>query len=192
MWRRFCGLSNVFEDVVSLNLKQLMLSLRQGRVMKTENDYPGADCDPVEILALANQFKDAAIKLLAQGRSSHIQAAHAPVRLCALHAIELYLNAYHRFQGEPAEKVRAYMHNFAIKAARAKELGLVLKTGTSDHLDKVSDKREYLVSRYAPGLFSELSQTNRLEATLNEVSNKVTKALAAESKEPMKKRASNG
>jgi hypothetical protein len=52
--------------------------------------------------------------------------------------------------------------------------GLVLRKRTVAHLNKLTESREYLVTRYGPELSTSLSQINRLMATLEEVARKVT------------------
>jgi hypothetical protein len=41
------------------------------------------------------------------------------------------------------------------------------------HLESMTGKREYLVSRYGPEMAATVSQVNRLTATLDEVADKV-------------------
>ncbi len=69
-------------------------------------------------------------------------------------------------------------HNLAAHADLAKEAGLVLKKLTTRHLHAINTNREYLVSRYSPELTATHSNISRLLATLDEVGNKVTKAVA--------------
>ena len=64
-------------------------------------------------------------------------------------------------------------HNLAARTDIAIELGLVLRKRTAQHLRSLSETREYLVSRYDPGL-SMTSEINRLTATLEEVAGKIS------------------
>jgi hypothetical protein len=62
--------------------------------------YPGSNASAREILNLADAYRAAALSLFATGSRGRSPAA-APARLCAVHAIELYLNAYLRHAGRP-------------------------------------------------------------------------------------------
>ena len=89
-----------------------------------------------------------------------------------MHAIELYLNAFLLAGGTPPEQVRSHFHNLAARTESAIASGLVLRKRTAEHLRKMTEDREYLVSRYGPEMTSTLSELNRLMATLEEVSKK--------------------
>ena len=138
--------------------------------------YPGASATPLELLALADEYR-AAVALLDGLARPGQQCSRAPFRLVAIHAIELYLSAFLMSAGETAETIRSYGHNLAIRRERAIPHGLVLRLRTQAHLDLLSHKREYLVSRYGTDAMQDLSQPKRLAATLTEVANKVTAAL---------------
>jgi hypothetical protein len=129
---------------------------------------PSAD----ELFDLADQYRAAAHDLLAGDR-----ARWAPARLCAIHAIELYLNAFLLRAGEPAKLIRSYQHDLGPRAESARAKGLLLRRKTMDHLVSMSRTREYLNVRYAPG--TEVSQQNRLIATLEEVVGKVRRTCIA-------------
>jgi hypothetical protein len=73
---------------------------------------------------------------------------------------------------EPMAKVRGLQHDFATRTDLAIAAGLRLKARTILHLRGLSETREYLITRYDPGL-SAASQLNRLAATLEEVAEKV-------------------
>jgi len=68
-------------------------------------------------------------------------------------------------------------HDLGARAALATSSGLVLRRGTSKHLRDLSDRREYLVTRYDTLMGPSLSQLNRLTATLADVSAKVSRAV---------------
>jgi len=132
--------------------------------------YPGGDAKPDEVLRLARQYQLAAQALLSLGRRGQ-PLSHAPFRLVAIHAIELHLNALLLAKGHASSKVRGMQHNLAARTDAAIALGLVLRKRTAQHLRSLSETREYLVSRYDPGL-SAMSKINRLSATLDEVATK--------------------
>jgi hypothetical protein len=121
---------------------------------------------------MADAYAAAARELLAPGRRSD-PVAQAPGRLLALHATELYLSAWLRRAGESGRQVRARQHDLAGRAQAALALGLGLRRRTACHLARANDLREYLVVRYEPDGLADLSQVNRLLATLEEVAHKV-------------------
>lgn len=133
--------------------------------------YPGSTAAPNDIVALADEYRRAAIALMESGRRGE-PLSRAPGRLCAMHAIELYLNAFLLAGGTPPEQIRSHFHNLAARTESAIAGGLVLRKRTADHLRKMTEDREYLVSRYGPEMTSTLSELNRLMATLEEVSKK--------------------
>lgn len=141
--------------------------------------YPGSTATPEHIVALAEEYRRAAVALIRAGRKGE-PLSRAPGRLCAIHAIELYLNAFLLAGGTPPEEVRSHFHNLAARAERAIASGLVLRKRTAEHLRKMTDDREYLVSRYGPEMTSTLSQLNRLLATLEEVAKKTRKRTGVE------------
>ncbi len=143
-------------------------------------DYPGDAMAARQTLELANEFRNAAKTLLKLNRRDPLSMA--PYRLASLHALELYLSAYLRVHGHDNPAIRKTGHRFGDKAKLASEHGLVLRVKTFEHLHDLTDKREYLVTRYDPMLLATTSQVNRLEATLEEVFRKVS--LAIDEKEP--------
>lgn len=142
--------------------------------MKDEiaDTYPGTDAAPADIFALAAEYHAAAEDLIRKGRPRE-PISRAPARLCAIHAIELYLNAFLLSSGDPPETVRARLHDLADRADTAVGRGLVLRRRTHDHLVRMTKHREYLVSRYGPERAGALSESNRLMATLDEIARKV-------------------
>lgn len=134
---------------------------------------PPADADSsAAILALAEAYRAAALQLVAAAAPKR-PLALAPIRLTALHAIELYINAFLLERGLAAAALRRLQHDFAARAALATAHGLVLRRRTAAHLDFVASRHEYVAARYAPGRMPELSQLNRLTATLEEIARKV-------------------
>lgn len=141
--------------------------------------FPGSTASPDDIVALADEYRRAAVALIRAGRKGE-PLSRAPGRLCAIHAIELYLNAFRLAGGTSPQEVRSHFHNLAARAERAIASGLALRKRTAEHLRKMTEDREYLVSRYAPEMTSTLSQLNRLLATLEEVARKTTKRTGIE------------
>jgi hypothetical protein len=70
-------------------------------------------------------------------------------------------------------RIRGLQHDFATRTELAIAGGLNLRRRTILYLRGLSETREYLITRYDPGL-SAASQLNRLAATLEEVAEKVT------------------
>jgi len=68
--------------------------------------YPGSQATAASLLLLAHEYRRSADILLASGRKG-IAASYAPFRLTAIHAIELYLNAFLLHSGETPERIRA-------------------------------------------------------------------------------------
>jgi hypothetical protein len=151
--------------------------------MSTTKIYPGELATPAQLMELATEYQKAAEMLLTLGRRQQ-PLSRAPFRLTAIHAIELYLNAYllHR-QHSPAE-LRGLQHDFGARANMAIANGLVLRTRTLNHLQSMDINREYLVSRYGPELASSSSQINRLMATLSEVATKISAKMTADDSVP--------
>jgi len=99
---------------------------------------------------------------------------YAPARMCAIHAIELFLNAFLRHEGISHGQIRGRMHNLADPSFVTT---LKLRKKTAQHLRDMSEKREYLISRYAPEMASQHTEVNRLMATSEEIMQKVCKHL---------------
>ena len=137
--------------------------------------YPGESATAAEVSSLADEYRLAALLLLESGRPKEPKS-RAPFRMVAIHAVELYLNAFLLSSGHNAGQVRGLQHNLAARADLAVELGLVLRKRTREHLHTMSQSREFLVTRYVPSGTS-LSEINRLQATLAEVAQKVSAAI---------------
>lgn len=135
--------------------------------------YPGETASVRDILVLAAQYRDAAV-VLGKGPS---KPNHIPLRLLALHSIELYLNALLLAKGLDHKTIRGFQHDLGERTRIAHEAGLVLRKRTEAHLASLSASREYLVIRYGPELIAQLSQMTRIMATLEELSQKVRKML---------------
>lgn len=133
--------------------------------------YPGEGAKPDDILRLAAEYRAAAHWLLGQRRKGDAFSL-APCRLVAIHAIELYLNAFLLFSGVEQKSVRGLHHDLAQRMTLAAASGLVLRKRTAAHLLSMTGNREYLVTRYGPEMTTSLSQINRLMATLDELAKK--------------------
>jgi len=134
--------------------------------------YPGEAASAEQLLMLAEEYHKAAQTLCAQGRKGE-PLSRAPCRLTAIHAIELYFNALLLHTGLTAADVRTLKHSLVERLHLAQKHGLRLKDRTADHLEAMTDNREYLVTRYGPEITATVSQINRLMATLDEVGRKV-------------------
>ncbi|MFD1983334.1 hypothetical protein ACFSOZ_11715 [Mesorhizobium newzealandense] len=143
----------------------------------TEGKYPGELASPEQIHELAEEYRKAATELLKLGRSGK-PLTRAPLRLCAIHAIELYLTALLLHRGHNPNQIRKMQHDLAARSAHTVEAGLRLRAKTAKHLQSLSQNREYLITRYGPELATTVSQINRLTATLEEVAAKVTVLIA--------------
>ncbi|MFO1014512.1 MAG: hypothetical protein U1E50_12195 [Caulobacteraceae bacterium] len=66
----------------------------------------------------------------------------------AIHALELYFNAYLRAAGHAAKDVRAQGHDLARRVELAQAAGLTLRRRTADHLVAMTRNRDYLAARY--------------------------------------------
>jgi hypothetical protein len=133
--------------------------------------YPGGSATPRQILDLADEYRRAADALLRTGRPGR-PLSRAPYRLVAIHAVELYLNAFLLAAGHPAAKLRGLQHDLAARTGFALDAGLPLRKRTAEHLCRLSETREYVVIRYDPATPAG-SALNRLAATLTEVAEKV-------------------
>lgn len=137
--------------------------------------YPGDTASPQQVLRLAHEYRFAADALLLTGRRRQ-PLSRAPYRLVAIHAIELYLNALLLSAGHPSAKLRALNHDLASRTQFALGAKLTLRKRTLSHLQRLSQTREYLSTRYDPAA-SATSELNRIAATLTEVAEKVAEQI---------------
>lgn len=88
--------------------------------------YPGCEATVGQLLHLADEYYKAAFGLLPQVSKIDPRTSSAPARLCAIHAVECYLNAFVLFQDVSREEVCGLQHNLAKRAklAVSKELKL--------------------------------------------------------------------
>lgn len=105
-------------------------------------------------------------------------AEGAPARFLALHAIELYLDAFLRGLGESPGRLRAHGHDLRLRAALAVDGGLALRRKTVLHLCQLTRDRAHSALRYGPARMAEPCEMNRLRGSLDEVAAKVRAALA--------------
>jgi hypothetical protein len=159
-----------------------LISITEKRRPKSCNGsaYPGKAAGVRGILNLAKQYQDSAKKL---GESSS-KSNQAPRRLLALHAMELYLNAFLIAKGVDPAAICGLQHDLGKRARLASEAGLVLRKRTVAHLATLSSRNEYDAIKYALELMSTLSQVNRVMATVDELSRKVRKALRVRPQPP--------
>lgn len=137
------------------------------------------EASPKDLCLLAEQYKHAAGLLRKEGKPRK-PLTFAPFRLCAIHAIELYLNAFLLNKGIENKVVRGLQHNLTERSKRAVENGLSLKKSTQNHLAQMHESREYLMTRYNPDMTTS-SEINQLEATLARLAKKVTESMSVAS-----------
>jgi hypothetical protein len=135
----------------------------------------GADVG--DLLRLASSWHAAAATLLGADPEGAADG-RAPARFCALHAIELYLDAFLRGLGESPGRLRAHGHDLRLRAALAIDRGLALRRKTALHLVRLTLDRENLALRYGPTRAAEACELNRLRRSLDEVAAKVCAAVA--------------
>jgi len=144
----------------------------------SQNSYPGSTASTREVLELAGAYNNAAVVLFINaeklGGLTYAPLHYAPARMCAIHAIELFLNAFLRHEGISHGQIRGRMHNLADPSFVTT---LKLRKKTAQHLQDMSEKREYLISRYGPEMVSQHTEVNRLMATSEEIMQKVCKHL---------------
>lgn len=133
---------------------------------------PESTATAIQMLRYAQTYHRSALCLLAEARDGDA-IARAPGRFCAVHAIELYLDAFLSALGESPARLRAHGHDLRMRAALAMDLGLSLRGKTRLHLIRLTLDREYLALRYGPNRAASLSELNRLTATLAEIARKV-------------------
>ena len=75
--------------------------------------------------------------------------------------------------GASPPELRTHFHNLQERSDRARTSGLMLRKRTAEHLVKMIEEGEYLVSCCGPERATTLSQFNRLLATFKEIAKKV-------------------
>ena len=140
--------------------------------------YPGERSSPFNLNLLADFYRDAAQRAAGSIQPGTPMSA-APMRMLAIHSIELNLSAFLLAHGQTHAELRALGHDVAARVNLASALGLGLRQRTVEHIRDIARNREYLVTRYGPDSLSGLSQITRVLATLVEVATKVSQALIA-------------
>jgi hypothetical protein len=125
-----------------------------------------------EIMRLAEAYHRSGLALIEAGRGGDA-VGRAPGRYCAIHAIELYLDAFLRAAGETPCRLRVHGHDLGRRAALAIGRGLDLRRKTALHLVQMSRQRDHLVVRYGPECLDAVCEINRLVASLTEIARKV-------------------
>ena len=138
--------------------------------------YPENSVTPKQMFGLAMEYRKAAQALLPLGQKGN-PLSLAPWRLVAIHAIELCLNAVLLHFGQLPEKIRGLQHDVAARTELAISKGLVLRKRTVSHLTTISTNREYIMVRYSADVPPTISQINRLNATLEELADRVAKLI---------------
>ncbi|MDU8942467.1 HEPN domain-containing protein [Ovoidimarina sediminis] len=139
-------------------------------------DYSGSGATIDDVVGYAEAYYEASRTLRCTTKRGKAPS-YAPFRLCALHATELYLNAFLMHCGDSADRVRGRLHS--LPDERFATI-LRLTKRTLQNLEDITLRREYLISRYGPEQAANQSPINRLEATLGEVRTKVRKHLGRE------------
>lgn len=145
-------------------------------LMASVGRYPGDDASPLDLNRLADFYRDAAHRAAASIQLGDPMSA-APMRMLAIHSIELNLSAFLLATGLSQVDIRKLGHDLATRVDLATGKGLDLRQRTIAHVRVVARDREYLIPRYGPDCLSGLPQTNRVLATLGEVAAKVSRAL---------------
>src|SRR5262245_28709340 len=83
--------------------------------MSEWSENPGSNANAEAIILLADEYCRAAQTLLEDGRKGK-PLSLAPSRLCAIHAIELYLNAFLLHCGDNPKQIRRRKHDLAERA----------------------------------------------------------------------------
>lgn len=144
--------------------------------ISSRTDYPGSKASVREILDLANSYYLAANVLFHESQKKLVPLSSAPARMAAIHAIELYVNAFLRHEGVAPGEIRKRMHDLDEPTLVDK---LKLRKRTALHLKVMTARREYLIARYAPERVIDHTELNRLSATLVEVMMKVGNYVAS-------------
>src|SRR3546814_14447779 len=101
--------------------------------MSEKITYPGSCASAEEIVHLATEYHHAAHTLRQNARKGK-PLSRAPSRLCAIHAIELYLNAFLLCLGDTPGQIRSRQHNLAARTTLAVDRGLRLRKKTAGPL----------------------------------------------------------
>ena len=150
---------------------------------KTEQTYPGSDMTYGRMLALAHEYRRIALsldRLEADKRPLLI----APYRFAAIHAIELYFNAFLLFRGLSHVELRRSHHDLKQRQLLAHSNGLMLKATTVSRLEELMLNREYLSARYSITNLINALDFSSLELIMNELAAKVNYKLCNSKEKP--------
>jgi|OM-RGC.v1.024672236 hypothetical protein len=126
------------------------------------------EATPHDVLVLAAKYAEAADCLFAEHRRSQSDL-NLPARLCALHAVELYLHAFLRYRGASAKQLRTRNHGLWHDEFNR---CLDLDAKTRQHLQDLSDQKAYLSVRYPNDPVQRPCPINRMERTLEAIREK--------------------
>jgi hypothetical protein len=146
--------------------------------------YPGEGATAQDMHRLAEVYRGSAYRAAGLIQRGDPLTA-APLRLLALHSVELNLSAYLMLKGSPAVEVRRLGHDLGARLAMAASAGLMLRRRTAAHVEAVARDREYLVARYGPERLGTASHVNRLLATMDEIGGKVSRAFVGDLAYPL-------
>ena len=149
----------------------------------TEQIYPGSNMSYGQMLALAHEYRRIALsldRLQAKKRPMLI----APYRFAAIHAIELYFNAFLLFRGLSHVELRQSHHDLKQRQLLAHSNGLMLKATTVSRLEELMLNREYLSARYSIMGAKNALDFNSLERIMNELARKVNYKLCNSKEKP--------
>lgn len=130
-----------------------------------------------ELIELAASYAEAAEKLKELWKKG-VPLSQAPFRFVAIHAIELYLNAYLETNDHDPKEIRGLQHDLQKKTNCAMADGLKLKLRTVKYLGKLTANADYTCARYKPASLKQPAPPSQLLAAMNDVKDKVAMAVA--------------
>lgn len=145
-------------------------------MIQKHDSYPGSNATAHDFFRLAAEYQRAADALIATHRPKH-PLSQAPYRQVAIHAIELYLGALLVCEGLKPCDLRAFHHDLSARTGHERAAGIKLRKRTTQQLTELSDRREYLISRYGADRSDKVSPINQIDATLKDVRKKVERRL---------------
>ena len=151
--------------------------------MGSPDCYPGADARAEEVIRLANHYRGAANDLLRLVEEKGARRV-APCRLCAVHAIELYLNAFLLKLGHPPER-HPRQRPRPRRAGGARQRRRSRAPAADGDPPGDDDAMAASISCCATTrAWPRLAPLNRLWATLDEIARKVTSAVGGSGPRP--------
>lgn len=141
-----------------------------------DDPYPGEAESPAAIFRLAEAYRAAALRLWEErDRAEPLSAI--PYRLLAVHAVELYLNAFLLARGHAPEGLRGMQHDLSKRVLAAQQAGLPLRTRMVASAALLTAGREYLQARYVTKAGPGRAPPNQIGALLDEVRTKVSRVV---------------